>query len=137
LKGRTTRDERAPDSLYHGTPGSWPTPAPVTLLSLSDLDTYIRTQHITVAGKALANGLPVSSVLTTKTVIETPGTGIKGTFSKERASLAAAHDVLENDSVCKQLAATGQHTRSAGCRTGSRDRSQGSERMAHGYLESR
>lgn len=67
---------------------------------------------ITVAGKAMANGFPLSSVLGPADIIRVPGTRIKGTFSKERAGLAAALatlDVLEREDVCSQLAATGQH----------------------------
>lgn len=75
---------------------------------------------LTVAGKAMANGLPLSSVLGPAEIIRGERTRIKGTFSKERASLAAAQttlDVLEQQDVCRQLAATGQqlieHTNAA------------------------
>jgi glutamate-1-semialdehyde aminotransferase len=66
---------------------------------------------ITVAGKAMANGFPLSSVLGPANIVRAPGTRIKGTFSNERVALAAAKttlDILEREDVCSQLAATGQ-----------------------------
>lgn len=66
---------------------------------------------ITVAGKALANGLPLSSVLGPAEVIRAQRTRIKGTFSKERSALAAAQvtlDILEQENTCRQLATTGR-----------------------------
>ena len=65
---------------------------------------------ITVAGKALANGLPLSSVLGPAELICRKRARVKGTFSAERAALAAAHatlDVLENEDVCAHLSTIG------------------------------
>jgi len=65
---------------------------------------------ITVAGKALANGLPLSTVLGPADLIQPKHARVKGTFSGERAALAAAHatlDAMEKDDVCAKLAATG------------------------------
>lgn len=65
---------------------------------------------ITVAGKALANGLPLSSVLGPAELICPKRARVKGTFSAERAALAAAHatlDVLEKEDVCVHLSTIG------------------------------
>lgn len=65
---------------------------------------------LTVAGKALANGLPLSSVIGASDLIRTKDTRIKGTFSGERSALVAAHttlDVLETEQVCEHLSAIG------------------------------
>lgn len=65
---------------------------------------------LTVAGKALANGLPLSSVLGPADLVRPKATRVKGTFSGERAALAAAHatlDALENDDLCTRLDAIG------------------------------
>jgi len=65
---------------------------------------------LTIAGKALANGLPLSSVLGSCDVVQPKRTRVKGTFNGERAALAAAHatlDVLEHDDVCQRLDTVG------------------------------
>jgi glutamate-1-semialdehyde aminotransferase len=65
---------------------------------------------LTIAGKALANGLPLSSVLGPADLIRPQAARIKGTFSGDRVSLAAAHavlDAIERDNVCTRLAETG------------------------------
>jgi glutamate-1-semialdehyde 2,1-aminomutase len=65
---------------------------------------------LTVAGKALANGLPLSTVLGPADLVRARETRVKGTFSAERSALAAAHatlDVLEAEDVCTQLATIG------------------------------
>jgi hypothetical protein len=57
---------------------------------------------VTVAGKAMANGFPLSSVLGPANIVRAPGTRIKGTFSNERVVLAAAKatlDILEHERV--------------------------------------
>jgi len=65
---------------------------------------------LTIAGKALANGLPLSTVLGSSDVVQGKRTRVKGTFNGERAALAAAHatlDVLEHDDVCQHLDTVG------------------------------
>lgn len=65
---------------------------------------------LTVVGKALANGLPLSSVIGDSDLIRTKDARIKGTFSGERSALIAAHttlDVLETERVCEHLSAIG------------------------------
>ena len=67
---------------------------------------------VTVAGKGLANGLPLAVVLTTASVggFRRPAR-IKGTFAEERLAIAAAHatlDVMERESVARRLKETGQ-----------------------------
>lgn len=65
---------------------------------------------ITIAGKALANGLPLSSVLGPSDLLHATETRVKGTFNGERAALAAAHttlDILEHEQVCKHLSVIG------------------------------
>jgi glutamate-1-semialdehyde aminotransferase len=65
---------------------------------------------ITVAGKALANGLPLAGVLGPAELICPKRARVKGTFSAERGAIAAAHatlDVLEKEDVCAHLSAIG------------------------------
>lgn len=66
---------------------------------------------LTVAGKALANGLPLSTVLGPNDVVRPKATRVKGTFSSELGALAAARatlDALESDDVCAHLASIGR-----------------------------
>ncbi|MEV4344508.1 aminotransferase class III-fold pyridoxal phosphate-dependent enzyme [Actinoplanes sp. NPDC049596] len=71
---------------------------------------YSLRSDFIVAGKGLANGLPLSSVIADPSLLNTRKARIKGTFNAELAALAAASEtlaVLEEEDGAQRLTATG------------------------------